>query len=122
MIKVAMIGAGSVEFSKRLTGDILAYPEFKNATLTYMDIDQERLQVGAALCRKMAKTLGSNATIEATLDLRQALNGADFVITMLLVGGFDSVLADFEIPRKFGLRQTIADTAGPAAVMKALRL
>jgi alpha-galactosidase len=122
MIKVAMIGAGSVEFSKRLTGDILAYPEFKDATLTYMDIDQERLNVGAALCRKMAKSLGSNATIEATLDLRQALQGADFVITMLLVGGFDSVLADFEIPRKFGLRQTIADTAGPAAVMKALRL
>ncbi len=122
MIKIAMIGAGSVEFSKRLTGDILAYPEFRDATLCYMDIDPERLEVGAALCRKMAKACDSKATIEATLDRRAALKDADVVITMLLVGGFDSVLADFEIPRRFGLLQTIADTAGPAAVMKALRL
>ncbi len=122
MIKIAMIGAGSVTFSQRLTGDILSYPEFKDATLTYMDIDEERLQVGAALCRKMAKAMGANATIETTLDRRAALKDADFVITMLLVGGFDSVLADFEIPRRFGVRQTIADTVGPAAVMKALRL
>ena len=57
MIKVAMIGAGSVVFSKNLTGDILSYPEFKNATFAYMDIDKERLDVGANLCRKVAKAL-----------------------------------------------------------------
>ena len=57
MIKVAMIGAGSVVFSKNLTGDILSFPEFKNATIAYMDIDRDRLEVGAALCRKVAKSL-----------------------------------------------------------------
>ena len=78
MIKIAVIGAGSVVFSKNLTGDILSYPEFKNATLSYMDIDRERLDVGASLCQKVAKTLGASPTIEATLDRREALRGADF--------------------------------------------
>ena len=59
MIKVAMIGAGSVVFSKNLTGDILSFPEFRGATFTYMDIDEDRLNVGAALCRKVARTLGA---------------------------------------------------------------
>jgi alpha-galactosidase len=121
MIKVAMIGAGSVVFSKNLTGDILGYPEFRDATFTYMDIDAERLEVGANLCRKVAKTLGANPTIEATLDLRKALEGADFVINMVQIGGFNSTLVDFEIPRKYGLNFTIADTTGPGGLFRALR-
>jgi len=121
MIKVAMIGAGSVVFSKNLTGDILSYPEFKDATFTYMDIDQDRLEVGAGLCRKVAKALGATPTIEATLDRRKALDGADFVINMVQIGGFDSTLVDFEIPRKYGLKFTIADTTGPGGLFRALR-
>jgi alpha-galactosidase len=121
MIKVAMIGAGSVVFSKNLTGDILSYPEFKNATLTYMDIDRDRLEVGAALCRKVAKALDAHPTIEATTDLGEALRGADFVINMVQIGGFDSTLVDFEIPRKYGLNFTIADTTGPGGLFRALR-
>ena len=121
MIKVAMIGAGSVVFSKNLTGDILSYPEFKNATLSYMDIDQERLEVGANLCRKVAKALGASPTIEATTDRRKAVEGADFVINMVQIGGFDSTLVDFEIPRKYGLNFTIADTTGPGGLFRALR-
>ena len=121
MIKVAMIGAGSVVFSKNLTGDLLSYPDFSNATLTYMDIDEDRLRVGADLCRKVAKTLGANPTIEATTDRRQALAGADFVINMVQIGGFDSTLVDFEIPRKYGLNFTIADTTGPGGMFRALR-
>jgi alpha-galactosidase len=116
-----MIGAGSVVFSKNLTGDILSYPEFKNATLSYMDIDRERLDVGAALCRKVAKALGADPKIEATLDRREALRGADFVINMVQIGGFDSTLVDFEIPRKYGLNFTIADTTGPGGMFRALR-
>ncbi|HTL28716.1 MAG TPA: hypothetical protein VL282_05840, partial [Tepidisphaeraceae bacterium] len=108
MIKVAMIGAGSVVFSKNLTGDILSYPEFKNATFSYMDIDPERLEVGANLCRKVAKALGANPKIEATMNRREALSGADFVINMVQIGGFDSTLVDFEIPRKYGINFTIA--------------
>jgi len=121
MIKIAMIGAGSVVFSKNLTGDILHYPEFKNATFSYMDIDQDRLDVGAALCRKAAKSLGANPAIHATLDRRAALAGADFVINMVQIGGMDSTLVDFEIPRKYGLNFTIADTTGPGGLFRALR-
>jgi alpha-galactosidase len=116
-----MIGAGSVVFSKNLTGDILSYPEFKNATFSYMDIDRDRLEVGANLCRKVGRALGANPTIEATLDRRQALAGADFVINMVQIGGFDSTLVDFEIPRKYGLNFTIADTTGPGGLFRALR-
>ena len=121
MIKVAMIGAGSVVFSKNLTGDILSFPEFRNATFSYMDIDAQRLEVGANLCRKVAKSLGANPKIEATLDRREALRGADFVINMVQIGGFDSTLVDFEIPRKYGLNFTIADTTGPGGLFRALR-
>jgi alpha-galactosidase len=121
VIKVAMIGAGSVVFSKNLTGDILGYPEFKDATFSYMDVDKERLEVGANLCRKVAKAVGANPRIEATQDRREALRGADFVINMVQIGGFDSTLVDFEIPRKYGLNFTIADTTGPGGLFRALR-
>src|SRR5688572_6736184 len=116
-----MIGAGSVVFCKNLTGDILGYPEFKDATLSYMDLDAERLGVAAALGRKVAAALGASPTIRTTLDRREALRGADFVINMVQVGGFDSTLIDFEIPRKYGLRFTIADTTGPGGMFRALR-
>ncbi len=116
-----MIGAGSVVFSKNLTGDILSFPEFREASFSYMDIDPDRLEVGANLCRKVANTLGSNPKIEATLERRKALEGADFVINMVQIGGFDSTLVDFEIPRKYGLNFTIADTTGPGGLFRALR-
>ena len=61
MIRIAMIGAGSVVFSKNLTGDILSFPEFKNCTLSYMDINADRLDVGAKLCRKVAAGLGAGS-------------------------------------------------------------
>ncbi|HEX8552186.1 MAG TPA: alpha-galactosidase [Abditibacteriaceae bacterium] len=120
-LKIAMIGAGSVVFSKNLTGDILGFPEFKDATLAYMDIDAERLQVGADLCRKVAKAVGATPTIIATQDRREAVKDADFVINMVQIGGFDSTLVDFEIPRKYGLKFTIADTTGPGGLFRALR-
>ena len=121
MIKVAMIGAGSVVFSRNLTGDILGFPEFKDAAFSYMDVDADRLTVGAQLCRKMAVALGATPTITATTDRRRALDGADFVINMVQIGGFDSTLVDFEIPRKYGLNFTIADTTGPGGLFRALR-
>ena len=116
-----MIGAGSVVFSRNLTGDILAFPEFKHATFSYMDVDADRLHVGAALCRKIGTALGATPTIAATTDRRAALDGADFVINMVQIGGFDSTLVDFEIPRKYGLNFTIADTTGPGGLFRALR-
>ena len=71
MIKIAMIGAGSVVFSRNLTGDILGCPEFKDATISYMDVDAERLEVAGDLCRKVAKAVGANPTIETTMDRRK---------------------------------------------------
>jgi alpha-galactosidase len=121
VIKVAMIGAGSVVFCKNLTGDILSFPDFREATFSYMDVDGQRLEVGAALCHKAAAALGAKPKIYATLDRREALRGADFVINMVQVGGFDSTLVDFEIPRKYGLQFTIADTTGPGGIFRALR-
>jgi alpha-galactosidase len=116
-----MIGAGSVVFSRNLTGDILGFPEFKNASFSYMDVDTERLEVGANLCRKIAKSLDADPRIEATTDRKRALDGADFVINMVQIGGFNSTLVDFEIPRKYGLNFTIADTTGPGGLFRALR-
>ena len=121
MIKVAMIGAGSVVFSRNLTGDILQIPEFQDCTITYMDIDKERLEVAGALCKKVAKAVGAKPKIETTMDLEKALTGADFVINMVQIGGFNSTLVDFEIPRKYGLSWTIADTTGPGGLFRALR-
>ena len=121
MVKIVMVGAGSVVFSKNLTGDILACPALRDATLCYMDVDPERLAVGTAICRKVAAALKADPKIESTLDLRQALAGADFVINMSQIGGFDSTLIDFEICRKYGLRFTIADTTGPGGIFRALR-
>jgi alpha-galactosidase len=116
-----MIGAGSVVFSKNLTCDILSCPALRGATICYMDIDPDRLAVGAAICRKVARALGAEPMIEATPDRRAALAGADFVINMCQVGGFDSTLIDCEICRKYGLRFTIADTTGPGGIFRALR-
>jgi len=121
MIKVAMIGAGSVVFSRNLTGDILGIPEFKDCTITYMDVDKERLEVAGKLCRKVADALGAKPKIETTMNRRQALKGADFVINMVQIGGFNSTLVDFEIPRQYGLNFTIADTTGPGGLFRALR-
>ena len=120
-LKVAMIGAGSVVFSKNLTGDFLQHDAFSDATFTYMDVDERRLQVGAGLCRKVAEATGTSPTIQTTMDQAEAVDEADFVVCMVQIGGFNSTLVDFEIPRKYGLNFTIADTTGPGGLFRALR-
>jgi alpha-galactosidase len=116
-----MVGAGSVVFSRNLTNDILSFPEFKQAEFVYVDIDPVRLKVGAQLCRQAAALHGAKPTIRATLDRRSALRDADFVINMVQIGGATSTLVDFEIPRKYGLHFTVADTTGPGGLFRALR-
>ena len=122
MPKIAMIGAGSTIFAKNLLGDILSYPELAGATISLMDIDAERLRTSEVVARRIAQGLDAPATIEATLDRRRALDGADYAINMIQVGGYrPSTVIDFEIPKKYGLRQTIADTLGIGGIMRALR-
>jgi alpha-galactosidase len=122
MPKITFIGAGSTVFAKNLMGDILSFPELAGSTITLHDIDQERLRTSEIVAHKVAQTLAANPTIEATTDRRAALDGADYVICMIQVAGYKpGTVIDFEIPKKYGLRQTIADTLGIGGIMRALR-
>lgn len=122
MARIVFIGAGSTVFAKNLMGDILSYPELADSNIVLMDIDAERLATSEQVAHYINQTLGTNATIEATTDRRKALAGADYVICMIQVGGYKpATVIDFEIPRKYGLRQTIADTLGIGGIMRALR-
>ena len=122
MPKITFIGAGSTVFAKNLLGDILSFPELAESTISLHDIDPERLRTTEIVAQKIAERLGVNPTIEATLDRRAALDGADYAINMIQVAGYKpGTVIDFEIPKKYGLRQTIADTLGIGGIMRALR-
>lgn len=122
MPKITFIGAGSTVFARNLLGDILLYPELADAVISLHDIDPERLRTTEIVARRLAATLGVHPTIEATLDRRQALAGADYAIAMFQIGGYrPATVIDFEIPKKYGLRQTIADTVGIGGIMRGLR-
>ena len=118
-MKVAFIGAGSTVFAKTLIGDLLSFPELaEGAMLALHDIDDERLRVSELTARRIA----GRAAVETTLDRRAALEGADYVITMFQIGGYrPATVTDFEVPKQFGLRQTIGDTLGVGGIMRALR-
>jgi alpha-galactosidase len=120
--KIVFIGAGSTVFAKNLLGDILSYPEIQNATIALHDIDPERLRTTQVVAERTAQALGAHPTIEASLDRRSMLDGADYAIAMFQIGGYKpGTVTDFEIPKKYGLRQTIADTLGIGGIMRALR-
>ena len=120
--KITLVGAGSTVFAKNLMGDILSYPALADATLMLFDIDEQRLNTSAVVARKLAGTLGVSPTIETTTDRKRALDGANYVISMFQVGGYKpSTVVDFDVPKKYGLRQTIADTLGIGGIMRALR-
>ncbi len=122
MPKITLIGAGSTVFAKNLMGDILDFPELAGATITLFDIDEQRLRESEVVAQQIVDVLQANPTLEATTDRRAALDGADYAIGMFQVGGYKpGTVTDFEIPRKFGLRQTIADTLGIGGIMRGLR-
>ena len=121
-MKITMIGAGSVVFAKNLLGDILSHPELRGSQIALMDIDPERLRVAAIVARRVAEAVGARPVITATTDRRAALDGADYAVNMIQVGGYrPSTVIDFEIPKKYGLRQTIGDTLGIGGIFRALR-
>ena len=120
--KITLIGAGSTVFAKNLLGDILSYPELANSRIFLFDIDKERLKTSVVVARKVSEALGVKPEIVATTDPIQALDGADYAISMIQVGGYKpSTVIDFEIPKKYGLQQTIADTLGIGGIMRGLR-
>ncbi|MEM9562273.1 MAG: alpha-glucosidase/alpha-galactosidase [Actinomycetota bacterium] len=122
MTKISLIGAGSTVFAKNLIGDILSFPELSGSTISLHDIDPVRLGTSEIVAAKAAAALGANPTIEATTDRRASLDGADYVITMFQVGGYEpATVVDFEVPKRYGLDQTIADTLGVGGIMRGLR-
>ena len=123
MPKIALIGAGSTIFAKRLIGDILLTQELAGDTqIALHNIDEDRLRTSEIVTRRIAEKLGLNTLVFASTDRRKVLVGADYVIFMMQVGGYKpSTIIDFEIPKKYGLRQTIADTLGVGGIMRALR-
>jgi alpha-galactosidase len=119
-MKVAFIGAGSTVFAETLIGDLLSFPELADdLTLALMDIDEERLRTSEVVARRLA---GAGVRVDATLDRRAALDCADYVVTMIQVGGYRPATGvDFDAPKRFGLRQTIGDTIGVGGIMRGLR-
>lgn len=121
MAKVTFIGAGSVIFAKQVMADILSFGELQDITFSLMDIDAERLRVAELMAKQFSRRIGGRAKIETTMDRRTALKDADYVIHAIQVGGHEATLFDFDIPRKYGLKQTIADTLGVGGVFRGLR-
>jgi alpha-galactosidase len=119
--RIAFIGAGSVVFSKNVIADLLWHPALRESHIALVDIDADKLQTAERMVQLINVELGAAATISATPDRRQALDGADFVICCIGVGGLDATRIDHAVPAQFGVRQTIGDTLGPGGVFRALR-
>jgi alpha-galactosidase len=120
-LKIAFVGAGSVVFTKNLLTDILSFPELHGSNITLHDIDPERLETAGMMARWTSDQLDAGAKVEEHPDLRGALEGADFVINMVQIGMHEATLTDFEIPKKYGLKQTIADSMGIGGIFRGLR-
>ncbi|MDL1901612.1 alpha-glucosidase/alpha-galactosidase [Anaerolineae bacterium CFX9] len=122
MPKITFIGAGSTVFAKNLLGDILSFPELAGSEISLFDIDENRLRTSEVVANRVAQVVNASPKITATTDRRAALDGADYAIAMIQVGGYKpATVTDFEIPKKYGLRQTIADTLGIGGIMRGLR-
>lgn len=121
MTRIVLVGAGSVEFTRNLLGDILSSPALHDADLVLHDIDPERLKTAERMARWTAAALEAKPSITSHLDRRAALRGADFVINTIQVGGARATRVDFEVAGRYGLRYTIADTIGVGGVFRGLR-
>jgi alpha-galactosidase len=121
MTKIAIIGAGGYVFPLRLVGDLLSFPELRDATIALMDIDADRLERTAGAARELVDHHRFPTRIEATTDRQRALDGATHVVVTFQVGGLDAYWLDVDIPRRYGLDQTVGDTLGPGGVFRFLR-
>src|ERR1039457_4582514 len=122
VIKVAFIGAGSIEFTRNVVTDLCSYPEFHGGLhLSLHDISAPRLAFAERLARKIVAQAGSGAIVTASPDRRAAVKDACYVINEVQVGGYDATRADFDIPARYGVRQTIGDTLGIGGIFRGLR-
>jgi alpha-galactosidase len=122
MTKVALIGAGSVEFTRNVVTDLCGFTELHGQLeLSLHDIDAERLGYAAALVRRINEQTGAGARVSSDIDRLTAVEGADYVINEIQVGGYTATRADFDIPARYGVRQTISDTIGIGGIFRGLR-
>jgi alpha-galactosidase len=125
MAKITFMGAGSTVFAKNVLGDCMMTPALADATIALYDIDAQRLSDSKMMLGNLNKNNGGKATIEAYLGVENrqaALAGADYVVNAIQVGGYEPcTVTDFEIPKKYGLQQTIADTLGIGGIFRTLR-
>ena len=126
MGKITFMGAGSTVFAKNVIGDSMVSPALRDFEFALYDIDGERLEESFIMVNALNKNINEGrATITKYLGVenrKDALRGADFVVDAIQVGGYDPcTIIDFEIPKKYGLRQTIADTLGIGGIFRALR-
>jgi alpha-galactosidase len=122
MPRIAIIGAGSVEFTRNVVADLCSFPELAGqVTIVLHDIDAERLAYSERAAESIVRRTGAGYRVEASAERRPAVAGADYVINEIQVGGYRATRADFEIPMRYGLRQTIADTIGIGGIFRGLR-
>ena len=122
MIKITILGAGSTVFAKNVLGDCILTPELGELDIALYDIDAERLNDSFLMLSNINKNYNGKANIKTYLDRKEALRGADFIVNAVQIGGYDPcTITDFEIPKKYGLRQTIADTLGIGGIFRTLR-
>jgi len=120
-MKIAMIGAGSIVFTRTLLNDMLATPALEGATYALMSPTETKLRRMEAFARRMIAENGINASVYATTSREDAVRDADYVICMIQVGGVEAFGHDYEIPLKYGVDQCIGDSLGPGGVMRGLR-
>ena len=119
---IAFVGAGSTVFAKHLLGDILSSPALAESDIRLFDIDPVRLDLSEVVAGRVAQALGAQPRVTATTDRERALDGADYVLSMIQVAGYrPGTVRDFEIPKRYGLEQTIGDTLGIGGIMRGLR-
>ncbi|MFR3687674.1 MAG: alpha-glucosidase/alpha-galactosidase, partial [Enterococcus sp.] len=123
MTKITFIGAGSTIFAKNVLGDAMLTPSLADSHIALYDIDEKRLRESEAMLKTINKNANQNrAEIQVYHDRKEALRDADFVVNAIQVGGYKpSTVIDFEIPKKYGLRQTIGDTMGIGGIFRTLR-
>lgn len=119
--KVAMIGAGSIVFCRTLLNDILATPALADSEVALMSRTEPKLRAMEQFAQRMVKDNGLPAKVWATLDRREAIRDADFVVVMVQVGGVEAFELDYKIPLRYGIDQCIADTLGPGGIFRGLR-
>ncbi len=120
-IKVAMIGAGSIGFTRKLVQDILTVPELEDTHFAFTDINRRNLDMVAQLARRDIAANRKPARLTATIDRRRALEGADFVFCMIRAGGLEAFQSDIDIPLQFGVDQCVGDTLCAGGIMYAQR-